>query len=414
MADEDYVIEPDEVDTESSQLLSSASSVSTAASEGKCISSRLLKRKIESSDPEITLREPGPRKKSPCWTSFKAVYFKGEDTKYAFCMSCKDALILTQKGINGLNHHSKKCSSGRGNIQAQITDHFPLVDFKEPNKEKLLQIILKFLLKDLKPFSLVERDGYIKHLTEISIYSKSHGPFNFKQLNLNHRTMTRRAVALFQELKQKLKLELSTVTSLSITLDHWTEIHQHRSYLVVMCHYLNDRVYHTRMMAFREAIDKKAITLITQVDEILDEYDVKHKVAFVRTDGHSSNRKAFTSKEKQFDNPNTYENIFLDDDDADVANALPINEMIEFETKRRIPRIWTRCVAHQINLALQKSFKELEKLDDIMAIMNSCKKIVKYYKQGLTLDLPITPKSYCETRWDSRLRMLDSLAYEEN
>ena len=73
------------------------------------------------------------------------------------------------------------------------------------------------------------------------------------------------------------------------------------------------------------------------------------------------------------------------------------------------------CAAHDINLVLKHTFDELPKSDhfvyeEIVQTLSNCVALVGFMKRsGLNVRLSKRLAQHCETRWNSRLRMLETI-----
>ncbi|KAJ8351797.1 hypothetical protein SKAU_G00232730 [Synaphobranchus kaupii] len=123
----------------------------------------VVQRRVKDNDPCITLTEL--LGKSEVLKKFLRVESDGAKTLYAVCKTCKVVLkYTTDSGTSGLQRHT--CKPGGGVMQPKITS---FVKRKVPVviKSRLTNTIARMCSQDLRPFAVVEGQGFINVAKEL-------------------------------------------------------------------------------------------------------------------------------------------------------------------------------------------------------------------------------------------------------
>ncbi|RWS18884.1 transposable element Hobo transposase-like protein [Leptotrombidium deliense] len=98
--------------------------------------------------------------KSEAWKLFKRVYVDEKKEDSECCNNCNAVLVHKKKtGTSGLLNH--KCISvGIKSDQASITKIFEATKINSQEKAKLIEAAVLFAAKDLRPFSILDGDGF--------------------------------------------------------------------------------------------------------------------------------------------------------------------------------------------------------------------------------------------------------------
>lgn len=239
-------------------------------------------------------------------------------------------------------------------------------------------MILKMIIQSNSPFNIVKCAAF-KELLEMVSGREIHMPTST--------TIMSALLLKFNEMKDKLKLELSQQTHVCLTTDIWT--HSARSYLGVSVHfYTKNWKFNSYILAFRYLKERHTYDYLARMlVEILNEFDLPiDKITHIVTDGGSNFCKAFkiygrktdfseslaaieftnidyTGDEEEdivdidYNNANVSEGEEENDEDEDILNVANIQaEQIEFpedldgiENDIMLPS-QMRCFAHLLNL----------------------------------------------------------------
>jgi len=228
--------------------------------------------------------------------------------------------------------------------------------------------ILNFIVKDLRPFSVVENEGFRDLIRVLepryTIPSRQHFSDNL-------------IPKIYNATKLKLIDELADVEFVSITSDGWTS-RSTQSYETVTCHYINkdwelqNKVLQTRIMTESHTGEHIAAML----ENCLKEWHINGKTGVLVTDNAS--------------NMNT----------AAKLTSIPVH---------------LKCFAHTLNLASQKAMK----VDKISRVLVKIRRIVAFFHRSssasellkskqLLIGLPSHKlKMDVSTRWNSSYEMVE-------
>jgi hypothetical protein len=363
---------------------------------------------LDSYSPDLTEREntegtnPEKNKTSEIWKYFRKIE-TNENSGYhniqkVRCivdpMRCFQILKVNDGSTSSLWKHLK--SKHRGKYQE--TDFFkiketqthrnnPKIDvyFSSTNysqnsihKMNLQLMIIKHIVKDQKPFTLVESESFrslLKHLDpNCSIPSAD--------------TIKRQIYKIFQEKQEQMKMYLKQNDSMiSLTTDIWTSKNM-KSYISLTRHFIDDkfRLQSCTLDLAPFDCNHTGINIAKTIYDVLKNWELREKFLAITTDNASNNETMVSHLEKLFNEDG-------------------------FHWDSRLYHF--RCMAHIIHLAVEESLKELE--DKIHKIRNVCKAIRSspirmnafQEKCCITNTEFKKPLIDCPTRWSSTYLMLN-------
>ncbi|XP_039510910.1 E3 SUMO-protein ligase ZBED1-like [Pimephales promelas] len=181
---------------------------------------------------------------------------------------------------------------------------------------------------------------------------------------------------LYNEVKQKITLSLTTADRVALTCDGWTSRHQD-TYVTITCHYLDDWVLISNVLQTRAMQDSHTgANICALLSDALEEWGLTKKDPIIVTNNNATN----------------------------MIRAVEMMELLHIG-----------CFAHTINLASQAALK----LPAISRLLGRVRRIVTFFhrsanankvfkeKQRL-LNLPCRKLTIdVVTRWNSALDMLD-------
>lgn len=125
--------------------------------------------------------------------------------------------------------------------------------------------ILYFICKDMRPFNVVEGEGFLKLIKELAPYYKVPSSTHFKKLLCDK----------YDILKMQFSSRISSSTELCVTLDIWTETMNEKSFLGVTIHFLEKIAISSANIATRELKSNHTAAYISDVFlEILNDWDI--------------------------------------------------------------------------------------------------------------------------------------------
>lgn len=206
-----------------------------------------------------------------------------------------------------------------------LTAKLPL--YSKRNKE-LTKGFIKFIVKDLRPLSIVEGEGFREFLDlGIPEYTAP-----------SRRTISRLIdhAALLE--RDNFKKFLKNISDISLTIDFWTS-DSNNSYLIVTCHFIDSWSLHSRVLEVTEVPESHtSINVVNNLKSVLKTWDIENKVV-----------------------------AFVCDNAAKMVKA--INDM-KFNL--------VRCTAHSIQLSVNAGLKN----DVTKELINKLRKIVGYFNRS--------------------------------
>ncbi|XP_025418328.1 zinc finger BED domain-containing protein 1-like [Sipha flava] len=235
---------------------------------------------------------------------------------------------------SNLNSHLQQCLSVKPkNNTSSIATYFKGPTAKLPlnskrNKE-LTKGLIKFIVKDLRPLSLVEGEGFREFLD-----------LGIPEYNAPSRRTISRLIdhaALLE--RDNFKKYLSNISYISLTIDFWTS-DSNNSYLGVTCHFIDSWTLHSRVLEVIEVLESHtSINIVSNLKSVLKTWDIENKVV-----------------------------AFVCDNAANMVKA--INDMDKFNL--------VRCTAHSIQLSVNAGLKN----DVTKELINKLRKIVGYFNRS--------------------------------
>ena len=215
----------------------------------------------------------------------------------AVCNYCKTQLSgASSSGTNHLRRHSEKCFLDHGGItnpkQSQL--HFSgstkglWIFSQQETREKLARMVIQHEY----PFNIVEHEGFID-------FMQTAQP-NF--LLPGRLTLRNDCIKIFQKCKSEEMLKISKADTVAITTDLWTSS-ELTGYMVITAHYISDEWELTKkILSFRPLLSPHTGQVIAdRLSQVLLEWKILNKLAFVTLDNASSNNLAI-SRLQQFIN----------------------------------------------------------------------------------------------------------------
>lgn len=140
--------------------------------------------------------------------------------------------------------------------------------------------ILYFICKDMRPFNVVEGEGFLKLIKELAPYYKVPSSTHFKKLLCDK----------YDVEKMKYVSRISNATELCVTADIWTETMNEKSFLGVTVHFLEKTTLTSSNIATRELQSNHTAEYISYVlGDILKDWDIPlSKVTCAVTDNGSN------------------------------------------------------------------------------------------------------------------------------
>ncbi|XP_058983790.1 E3 SUMO-protein ligase ZBED1-like [Musca domestica] len=312
---------------------------------------------------------------SEVWNHFQ----KTTDKRNAKCQLC-GKIYKTSGNTSNLLDHLKRSHPSYNQLPkpTKTIDNFfnnsVSYDTESARKKELDKALMSLIATDVQPFSVVEDTGFrdfVRCLDPRYVLPSRNTLKNVLMVNM------------YNETKSKLQTILNGLQHCAITTDLWTS-RANESYPTVTCHFVTkDFVLRTAVLSTKKLLcstNHNAENISISMRAVLEEWGLMEKVVAVVSDNASSMLKA-----------------------------------CELLQKRNLP-----CFAHTINLVVQDCLAQ----DYVKTTLGKCKKIVSYFKSSTISyekfkadqgrDMPHSLKQEVPTRWNSALRMVESILLTNN
>ncbi len=249
-------------------------------------------------------------------------------------------------------------------------------------KSEVTDACVELCCRDLRPFDIVSGDGFHTVAQCLINIGSRYGRVDASSVLPHRQTVCDRAKATAKEKKEILskKINKALDCGIAITTDMWTDEFNKRAYTAFTGHFINDdwklesRVISTA--EFDSTLKKTAHNIHEQIIKELHDFGIEP---------------ARISKV-----------MFVSDQGANIKAALRSYK-------------WMPCTAHVINIVLKHTFDVKENtptyMRDVSDIIAKCKSLVTCLKKsGTVVQLPHTVTQECETRWNSKVAMMQSVS----
>lgn len=243
-------------------------------------------------------------------------------------------------------------------------------ELTEEIKTSIDKSLIKMIVTDYQPLSLVENSGFKEYSNKLQPLYKIP----------SRKTLTTKLLPNeYNKIVTKIKNMLENVTSLSITTDIWTS-DSNIAYLTVTCHFIFDDRLYSPVLATREMRESHTGANIGNLlSDILNEWGIKDKIVTI-----------------------------VSDNGANIKNAINV-----YLGKHHHP-----CVAHTLNLSINEAIMSNK---DFLDVLKKCRSLVGHFKHSVfaseklkelqtQMGLPqLKVIQDVSTRWNSSFHMLERL-----
>ncbi|XP_039607958.1 E3 SUMO-protein ligase ZBED1-like [Polypterus senegalus] len=325
--------------------------------------------------------------KSTVWKYFGFRKKEGKiDKTHATCNECQMNIKYHSNTTNLASHLKRKHGldlAATASVKVPSPQESPTVSNIFPqtlsaNSKRASSItgaISKFIAKDLRPYSVIENDGFreLIHTLEPKYVMPYRQHFSEKCIP-----------RLFEQVKDSVKEDLDTAEGFAISTDRWTSLSTD-SYVTVTCHFIDSdwclKNYVLQTRALNEAHSDKNLGALLK--ETCIEWGIGGKKTALVTDDAS--------------------NASLAGIEADIS-----------------PRIM--CFAHTVNSATQKGLK----CDSAERVLDKVRRIVAFFRRSPTGSAILLDKQKClaipehqlisdvVTRWISTYDMLQRFLEQQS
>ncbi|KAJ8937950.1 hypothetical protein NQ318_013207 [Aromia moschata] len=254
-------------------------------------------------------------------------------------------------------------------VQSSLSSHITR-PISLHRQEKINNLILNMIVKDLQPLSIVRDKGFVELITALEPTYKIPSRSTFTTSFLNQQ---------FNSVNEKLKSILVKSKSISLTTDAWTATNN-TSYIAYTAHFITDdwMLYSCLLECAEYDVNHTAKNLRDDLLRVTDEWKIRDKIITVTTDNA-----------------------------ANIVAAVRLTE-------------WGHigCIAHTINLIVQSGLNLPE-----LSLRKKIKSIVEYFHRStqannklFSIQKQLNPnatllklKMDVATRWNSTFYMFERL-----
>lgn len=350
----------------------------TAEKKGKCRYCQLtlsfssstsnLKRHLKTKHPTVPLERSGSRSRSPSSGDDREIRsFQSPTSDPSTSTPVEDLCTPSRSGSESGSSFYFTTPSPPTALQQSLSRFVNIIKPIPLNKSRAIDTqLLKVICKEYHPFSIVENKEFQNFI---------------KMLSPNYNLPSRKTLsnsllpALYNELLDKIKLDLADAKAVCLTSDGWTNINN-ISFYALTAHFINkDSQMKSYLLECSEFEDRHTAQNISSwIDSVVRKFEIHFKITAIVTD-NAANMKAAAAK----------------------SNIL------------HIP-----CFAHSLNLIVQHAINE-----SIEKIVGKVKSIVMHFKKSPFALSKLTSmqtnlkkeklklKQDVPTRWNSTFDMLE-------
>lgn len=245
-------------------------------------------------------------------------------------------------------------------------------------KRALTKTIVEFCAKDIRPMEIVSGKGFMRLVQHIMSIGATYGNIDISTILPHPTTVSRNVAKVKKEIHQKIFPIIEKAMEkgeCSATTDMWTEDYKKKAFITLTVHFFDDKFTLQKNVLFTSFFKFKSKTGKNVKKEILRRFT------------ELGYKKKLLVKMR-----------FVTDQGSNVVKAL------------KHPYLRDDCRAHLLNTVLRNTFESDNVPLIFLKTLITCKNIVRHLKQsGKSSELPHAVQQQCETRWNTRLKILNSI-----
>ncbi|RWS21423.1 zinc finger BED domain-containing protein 1-like protein [Leptotrombidium deliense] len=241
-------------------------------------------------------------------------------------------------------------------------------------KKTIAEAAALFVAKDLRPFTVVEGEGFLTLAETLIAVGNKLGPVRASEVMPKRQCVTDAVKARRLRVEAAVKAQLQCVNGFGVTHDQWEHESVKTTYMAVTVQYVTVGEVVARVLQTRATEGKTAAVIASDTAAILREFGIADKTI-----------------------------VFVSD------NARAMKAAFRCCT-------WLGCASHNLNLVQKHAFEGLADdptssvLQPVRLLLQHCKELVTLARRSnFNRDLPKSLLQCIEVRWDSRFDMLVSV-----
>ncbi len=294
----------------------------------------------------------------------KLDYQKTEFAKRKYCSTIVNC--RPKCGISSLNRHKCKIEIS----QSPITNHLIKLSPTDA-KSKIAKSSALFCSRILRPFNLIDGEGFQCLAQQLINIGAIYGKINFKHIKPLKNAISNYVYKICNEIEDSAIKNIENIAGAGITCDLWVHHVYKTNYLTITAQYIKSAKSISRVLSTIPTEDKTANTTKLELNYIMQKFGLNNITKYFVIDNDSAMIKAFANDD------------------------------------------WISCAAHNLNLVQFHSFKILGNNSSLCKtnfLIHNFKELVSYAKRsGLQNLLSLTLNQSIDVRWDRKLIMLESI-----
>lgn len=325
--------------------------------------------------------------KSAVWKHFLEIVDAQSKKKleYVQCETCKCVLkYKSSSGSSRLSRHSKTCApSCSASKPIEQYFHPSPKQITAEQKKNILDSCVKLCTEDLRPFDIVEGQGFVHLAQNLINLGATLGKVKVTDVLPHRTTISKHVRQTAENCRNQILPGINVIiqdVGGALTTDLWTEPFRQTSYICITCHYID------------EQFELRPIVLSTGSFPNIS-----------KTSGNILNEILETLKKIGFDVALLNKCTFVTDEGSNIVSALKCYKRVT-------------CICHLLNTVLKHSYSETaDEFPVLKSSVEKCKSLVRYLKKsGAVNDLSKTVHQEVECRWNTLFLMLESILTQYN
>lgn len=214
---------------------------------------------------------------SKCKMLYKYAKSNGSSTQNGHLVSVHNFTV--DPVTNELNEPQPKVISTQPNSCTAVSTLQRHLLKKLPSKDyaKLKSSLIYFVANEMRPFEIVEGDGFLRLCELLVELGHKHGLVDIRKIMPVATTVSRNTEIVYNAIKAKLIEEFASVDYFGVVLDHWSDKSSTKQYLAIGVQYIYKDEIQSRVIGTVKSDYKTFDLTCDLVEVVLTEYNIWHK-----------------------------------------------------------------------------------------------------------------------------------------